>query len=239
MLCRYSRHVLLSEIGDKGQQRLSATRAAVVGVGGLGSPVLYYLASAGVGQITIIDSDTVDSSNLNRQFIHFEADIGREKARSAREKLEQYNRDIQIHATAVALDDDNAREYLRGHDIVVSCVDSKKTRRLINSVCMSANTPLIDGGVQGFEGYVLTVLPGVTPCYQCIFPSKGNDEDTDGVGVLGAATGVLGSMMATEAIKHIAGISMHAHFYFVDLLSNRITPIRAKRAPDCPACGSQ
>jgi len=236
MISRYSRQIMLSEIGENGQRRLSAAKVAVVGAGGLGSPALYYLASAGVGHIKIIDSDVVDFTNLSRQCIHFEDDIGRKKSQSAKDKLERYNRDIYICATTVAIRDENVRECLEGYHIVLSCADNRKARYLLNSACVHGNIPLIDGGIRGFEGYVLTVLPGVTPCYQCTFPPKGQDEMTGGIGVLGAAAGVLGSMMATEAIKHIVGIPVHSHFYFVDLLSNRIAPIQAKKAPDCPVC---
>ena len=236
---RYSRQVMLPEIGGEGQRRLSAASVAVVGAGGLGSPVLYCLASAGVGHIRIIDSDTVDITNLNRQFVHSQDDIGRQKAQSAMEALARYNHDIEICADAVALDADNAEELLAGHDLVLSCVDNKKTRHILNGVCVRGGVPLIDGGIRGFEGYVLIVLPGVTPCYQCIFPQKDQQEADAGIGVLGATAGVLGSLMATEAIKRIVGIPAQACFYFVDLLSSRITTIQAKKDPGCPVCAPE
>lgn len=227
---RYSRQTILPEIGEEGQLRLSQAKAAVVGAGGLGSPVLYYLASAGVGHIKIIDSDTVDVTNLNRQFIHFEDDIGKSKAQSAKEKLERYNSSIQVCAETVRLDEDNACGLLCGCDVVLSCVDNIKTRRLLDGACVKLGAAMIDGGISGFDGYVLTVVPGVTPCWQCVFP-KGAREESGGV--LGAAAGIIGSMMAMEAVKHVAGVPAGPRFYYVDLLDYRITPITARRDAGC------
>jgi len=233
-MIRYSRQIILPEIGEEGQQKLSSAKVVVAGAGGLGSPVLYYLASAGVGHIKMIDSDIVDITNLNRQIIHFENDIDKEKVQSAKEKLEQYNRDIIIDAVTIMLDDKNIGEYLAGYDIVLSCADNKKTRYLINHACVNNKIILIDGGIQGFEGYVLTVIPGVTPCYQCIFPQKDKERQT--VGILGATAGAIGSMMAMEAIKYIVGIPITSHFNYVDLLDLRITPVKANRDINCPVC---
>ena len=237
---RYERQTRLPEIGEAGQASLSSAKAVVIGAGGLGSPVLYYLAAAGVGTVRIIDSDTVDITNLNRQIIHFEEDIGRDKTQAAKEKLQRLRSDMRINTFSARLDENNAAELLSGYDIVISCVDNIITRYILNSSCAVAGVPLINGGVQGFEGYVMTVLPGDTPCYECVFPRVDGDcqADTENIGVLGAVAGVLGSMMAVEAIKVITGIPVDPYFYYVDLLSCRISPIAAKRAPDCPACAS-
>jgi len=239
MTSRYSRQIIIPEIGDGGQERLSSAKVAVVGAGGLGSPVLYYLASAGVGHIRIIDSDVLDITNLNRQCIHSESDVGREKSRSAMEALQRYNHDIQVYATTAVLDDDNALEHLTGFDVVLSCVDNKTARYVLNKACVSARVPLIDGGVQDFSGYVLTVLPGVTPCYQCIFPQKNQSQDTGSFGILGAVAGVLGSMIAMEAIKLIVSIQMILYLRYVDLMSCEIASIAANKAPGCPVCGCE
>lgn len=236
MISRYERHIILPEIGEEGQQKLSSAKAVVVGAGGLGSAVLYYLASAGIGHIKIIDSDIVEITNLNRQFIHFESDIGREKSLSAKEKLQQYNHEISISSVTVRLNDENIQEYLSGYDVVVSCVDNKPTRYLLNSSCVKSGIPLIDGGVRGFEGYTLTVLPGVTPCYHCIFPVP--DKSTAVTGVLGATAGVIGSMMAVQTIKVLLGIRMDSYFHYIDLFSFNIIPMQAQRNPDCPVCNS-
>lgn len=234
---RYARHIILPEIGEEGQRKLASARVVVVGAGGLGSAVLYYLASAGVGHIRIVDSDAVDIGNLNRQFIHFESDIGREKSKSAEEKLRQYNREIDISSATVRLDDENAGEYLSGHDVAVACVDNLKARRLLNRFCVNSGMPLMDAGVRGFEGYLLAVLPGVTPCYSCIFPRA--VESAGVTGILGATAGVLGSMTAVQTVKHLVGIPTDCALYYVDLLSMRIAPIAAKRSPDCPVCGAR
>ena len=234
MINRYERQIALPEFGVKGQGALSSKKAVVVGAGGLGTPVLYYLASAGIGEIEIIDADIVTISNLNRQFIHFENDIGRLKASSAKEKLERYNSAIRVHAAQTAIDSENVAEYLCGCDIVLSCVDNKKSRRILNSACVNLGIPLVDGGLRGFEGYVLTILPGVTPCYECLFPKESEEPSTPGV--LGAAAGVIGSMMATEAVKLIAGIPETTHLHYVDTLCFRITPIRQERRSDCLCC---
>jgi len=227
---------MLPEIGIEGQQRLSDAKAVVIGAGGLGSPVLYYLSSAGVGHIKIIDSDSVDITNLNRQFIHSSHDIGKEKSKSAQEKLEHFNPDIQVCSVTVALNDKNVFEHLMGCTIVLSCVDNLETRYLINSTCVRSNIPLIDGGVQGFDGYTLMVLPGVTPCYECIFPRKNRYENTGVVSVLGTTAGVLGSLMAMDALKHIIGIPVDTYFHYMDLLSNRMTTIQASKDISCPIC---
>ena len=235
---RYARQIILPEIGEEGQRRLLSAKVAVVGAGGLGSPALYYLASAGIGHIHIIDADTLELTNLNRQFIHDESDIGREKSRSAKEKLERYNRDVKVSAGVVSIDGANARDLLGGYSAVLSCVDNKKTRYILNSACVSQDIPLIDGGVRGFEGYTLTVVPGVTPCYACVFPQKDGQDNAAEPGILGATAGVLGAMMAMETIKVLVGMPLAHHFCYVDLLSWRLLPIQKQKAENCPVCTS-
>jgi len=236
---RYIRHISLPEIGEEGQRKLSSAKVALIGAGGLGSPALYSLASAGVGNIHIIDYDKVDVSNLNRQFIHFQADIGRMKAQSAKEKLERYNPTIQINTSATKLGDDNIHALIANTDLVLSCVDNKETRYLLNSASVKSGTALVDAGVQGFYGYVLVVDPGVTPCYECIFPraAQARTQAEESPPVLGAVTSVLGSMMALEAIRHIVGIPAQTHFYYVDMLTCQITPIAAIHNSHCSTCG--
>ena len=236
---RYKRQVGLPEIGEDGQNRLASAKAAVIGAGGLGSPVLYYLAAAGVGRITIIDHDTVDITNLNRQILHFEDDLGREKAQSSKEKLQRFNRDIRINASTFKLTEDNAWELLSGHDMAISCLDNNMARCILNAACIKSGIPMVNGGVQGFEGYVMVVLPGITPCYQCIFPGYGANErqGTEEVSVLGATAGVVGSMMAVEAIKVLLGVPISPYFYYIDLMTSAIVPVGAKKADDCTVCG--
>jgi len=233
---RYSRHEMIPEIGTKGQQKLTAASVSVVGAGGLGSPVLYYLASAGFGNIKIIDSDVVDISNLNRQFIHFESDIGKQKDHSAKRKLEQYNSDISITTQCVRLDFNNASEFLKNSNIIVTCVDNTETRYIVNKFCVDNRIPYVDGGVTGFDGYVLTVLPGVCPCYQCIFPKKKKEGKNKSFGVLGASAGVIGSFIAMQTIKQITGICIDTYFYYIDTKLMSISPIPIEKHPGCPVC---
>ena len=236
---RYARQVILPQIGSEGQARLASARVAVAGAGGLGSPVIYYLAAVGVGELKIIDADTVDITNLNRQILHFENDIGKNKAQSAKDKLGRFNKDVHTVASAEFLDNKNAAELLSGYDIVMSCVDNNETRYALNSACIVNRVPLVNSGVQGFDGYIMVVQPGITPCYNCIFPgSRDSRANGESPGIIGAAAGVLGSMMAVEAIKVIVGMTIDPSFYYVDLLSMQITPVAALRSPDCSVCSS-
>jgi len=241
---RYEKQIILPEVGEAGQERLMHAKVVVVGAGGLGSPALYYLAAAGVGTIRIIDCDIVDVTNLNRQFIHFENDIGREKQQSAKEKLLGFNKNIHIDAVCARLDKNNASELLTGFDIVVSCVDNNETRYILNSVCVKSKTPLINGGVEGFSGYVMVMKPGETPCFQCIFPENeeclfigARNKPEEGCGILGASAGVAGSLMAAETIKVLLEMQINPYLYYIDLISTQLVPIDAIKMENCPACG--
>ena len=231
---RYRRQTGLREIGEEGQARLLSSRVTVVGAGGLGSAVLYYLAAAGVAYIKIIDSDVVDISNLNRQFLYTEADTGREKSKTASEKILLYNHETDVSACTAALTAENAETHIPACDAVVACVDNKKTRLVLNDYCISRKIPLVDGGVSGFEGYVLSILPGETACFRCIFPAVKESPETQGV--LGAAAGVIGSLMALETIKTLLKVEIDCHLHYVDLLTLRVLPVKARKNPDCPAC---
>ena len=228
---------MIPEIGTQGLKKLTAARVTVIGAGGLGSPVLYYLASGGFGNIKIIDSDVVDITNLNRQFIHFESDIGIHKDHSAKRKLELYNSDISITTQSVRLDFNNASEFLENSSIIITCVDNTETRYIVNKFCVENNILFIDGGVKGWGGYVLTVLPEITPCYQCIFPPKKQENKNRSFGVLGASAGVIGSLMAVQAIKQITGIGIDSYFHQIDTKLMSISPIPAEKQPGCPVCG--
>lgn len=232
---RYQRHMLMPQIDAAGQEKLSASSVLVVGAGGLGSPLLYYLAAVGLGHIHIIDSDTVSLSNLNRQFIHFEKDINSDKSRSAKEKLELFNSSIQISAAVSRLSKENIEEITTGYDIAVSCVDNTETRELLNKACVCFGIPLVDGGVKGFRGYVMTVVPHITPCYHCIFSEA--DFKPEISEILGATAGVAGSIMAAQTVKSLLGIDTDVTLLYFDLLSLSFTPVKAKRNPDCSICG--
>jgi adenylyltransferase/sulfurtransferase len=231
---RYKRQILIPEINSTGQEKLAASRVLVAGAGGLGSPALYYLAAAGIGHIHIIDSDCVEMSNLNRQFIHFEEDIHREKAISAKEKLTRFNSEISVTSAVMRLDEENVEEAIKGFDIVVSCVDNLQTRILLNKGCVSSHIPMVDGGVRNFTGYILTVLPGITPCYQCIFPRI--QQSTAPVGVLGAVPGVVGSIMAVQVIKYLLGMKEGFDFLVIDLKTLNLTSLETRINPQCPVC---
>jgi adenylyltransferase/sulfurtransferase len=196
---------------------------------------LYYLAAAGVGRISIVDPDQVAITNLNRQFLHFEEDIGRSKVQSAAEKLSRFNSGAVFHTIGASVDRQNAESLIAGHDIVLSCVDNYETRILLNRACIRSGIPLVDGGVNSLSGYALTVLPG-SPCYECIFPGKPAIRSESGV--LGATAGVVGSIMAAQAVKFLAGIREGSGFLLIDLLTLSFQAIRTNIRADCPSCHS-
>lgn len=209
---RYARHFALPEIGEEGQLRLRHGRVLVVGAGGLGSPVLLYLAAAGVGTIGIIDGDNVDFSNLQRQIIHTTADIDRPKAISAKEKLLRLNPNIHVTAYTQFLTDDNADEILPNYDFVIDATDNLGTKYLINDLCVNVGKPYSHGAISHYSGHTMTILPG-TACYRCLIPdATPSDEPT--AGPLGAIPGILGTLQAVEALKYLTGIG--------SLLTNRL-----------------
>ena len=226
---RYLRQASLVE-----QTKLAASRVAVVGAGGLGSAALYCLAGVGIGNIKIIDCDAVEVTNLNRQFIHNEADLGVNKALSASRKITNYNNEINVTACGLRLTEENVGELISGCDLVVACVDNKQTRLTLNKCCVELGIPLVDGGVCGFEGYVLTVLPGVTPCLCCL---PGLIKESEPCDVIGAAASAIGSMMAAQAIKTLSGIKQDCFAHYVDLMTFRVQPVKAERDAGCGVCG--
>lgn len=236
MFERYQKQLSMPQITEKEQQKLAGSHILVVGAGGLGSPVLYYLAAAGVGHIHIIDDDRVDITNLNRQYLHFEKDIGSLKVDSAKDKLLSFNSTLEITTSAVWLNDENAGSFLAGQELIISCADNFETRYLLNKACVRNNIAMVDGGVNGFCAYVLTVLPGVTPCYNCIYPKEPQSRET--FGVLGAAAGVAGALMAIQAIKYLIGLREGLQFTYVDLLSFSFYAMDIKRNDACTVCGS-
>ncbi len=211
-LQRYARHFALPEIGEEGQLRLQNGRVLVVGAGGLGSPVLLYLAAAGVGTIGIIDGDNVDYSNLQRQIIHTTADIDRPKAISAKEKLQRLNPNIHITAYTQYLTSDNAGEILPNYDFVIDATDNLGSKYLINDICVAAGKPFSHGAISHYSGHTMTILPG-TACYRCLIPDAVTTDESP-AGPLGAIPGILGTFQAVEAIKYLTGIG--------SLLTNRL-----------------
>ena len=233
---RYSRQILINQIGSEGQEKLKSSSVFVVGAGGLGSPVLTYLAAAGVGRIGFIDSDTVALSNLNRQFLHNCGDIGRLKTDSAKEKLLSLNSEIEILAFSEHLTDINAKNIFKGYDIVLGAVDSFDARFVINRACVSLNVPYIDGGINGFSGCVLFSNPPYTPCLNCVFPEISAKKES--IGVLGVTAGVIGTMEANIAILRLLGLPnpVENKLLLYDGLRISFDYIEIQRNESCPVC---
>jgi len=234
---RYSAQTVLDQIGPEGQKKLARASVVVVGAGGLGCPVLTYLVAAGVGRVGMIDADTVSLGNLNRQFLHSEADIGRPKVVSAREKLTAINSSVEIVAHEEFVTDDNAETLLAGYDVVLGAVDSLETRSVINRAAAALGLPYIDGGVNGFCGSVIFSLPKKTPCLNCVFPNGGTKRKA--AGVVGATAGVVGSLQANVALMWLLDRRnpIEGKLLFYDGLSMSVDVIDIKRDVNCPICG--
>ncbi len=241
---RYSRHILLAELGGTGQARLRAASVLVIGAGGLGSPLALYLAAAGVGTIGLVDDDVVELSNLQRQIAHATARIGQHKVNSAREAMLAINPEIQVRPHIARLDASNALELVRAYDIVCDGSDNFATRYLLADACVLARRTLISASVLRFEGQLATFRPyRGGPCYRCLYPEApepGLVPSCADAGVLGAVTGVMGTMQASEAIKEITGIgdSLAGRLLLWDALAMRFTTIRVPPDPACPSCGA-
>jgi molybdopterin-synthase adenylyltransferase len=222
--------------GEEGQERLNKAHIFIAGAGGLGSPVSIYLTVAGVGTITIIDMDVVDGTNLNRQILHYDRDIGRKKTASAEEKLQELNPDIIINAIDVKIDASNAKKLVGNADGIVDAMDNYPTRYLLNDVAMVKQIPFFHGGIRGFYGQATTIIPGSTPCLKCIFPKAPPKEEFP---VVGVTAGIIGTIQSNEVIKYLTGTG--------DLLTNRLfiwdgmqahaEEICIERNPSCEACG--
>jgi adenylyltransferase/sulfurtransferase len=239
---RYSRHILLPEVGGKGQKKIANARVFIVGAGGLGSPVALYLAAAGVGTLGIIDGDVVDLSNLQRQVIHHTPDIARPKIESAREKILALNPDVRVVASHDRLTAKNALDLVKDFDLIIDGTDNFPTKFLINDTAVLAHKPLIHGGILRFTGQVMTILPGTSACYRCLFkapPPAGLVPSCQEAGVLGALAGVIGSIQATEALKLILGVGrpLADRLLTYDALTTRFRDVAIRRNPTCPVCG--
>ena len=238
---RYSRHIIMGDVGSVGQRKLLQSKALILGAGGLGSPSAIYLALAGVGTIGLVDFDVVEISNLQRQVLHHTADIGRPKIQSARDNILAYNPDINVVLHEVRLESDNAREIISQYDMVINGADNFATRYLVNDACYLEGKPLIDGSILIFDGQSTVFIPG-QGCYRCLFPSPpppGMVPNCAEAGVLGALTGLVGSIQATEALKLMIGIgeSLSSRLLLIDALSMNFREVKIKRNPNCPLCG--
>jgi adenylyltransferase/sulfurtransferase len=240
-LRRYSRHLLIPEVGLAGQDKLARARVLCVGAGGLGTPVLQYLAAAGVGRIGIVDDDTVDETNLQRQVIYATADVGRPKANAAAERVAALNPHVATDAIALRLDASNARELIRLYDVVVDATDSFAARYLINDACRLERKPDVYGSIFRFDGQVSVFAPG-GPCYRCLFPEappEGSVPSCAEGGVLGVLAGLVGTWQASEALKLILGIGrpLEGRLLLIDALDARVREIAIATDPACPLHG--
>lgn len=230
---RYLRQAVLPEIGEEGQNKLRNSTALIIGCGGLASPVLTYLASAGVGTIILVDEDRIEDTDLNRQFLYEEKQLGEDKCSKAKEFLEQRNSEISIKSIKKRIDFNNAEEILRGAQVVIDCVDNDETRVLVSRSCNKLHIPLIEGGILGFYGYVLPILPGVSACMECL---KGDIEiqEKEGLPVIGATAGIIGSIQAMEALKVLLELNVNYGMMLeYDGLHSEFTSIPVKPRSDC------
>lgn len=241
-ITRYSRHILLPEVGGKGQKKIAQARILLVGAGGLGSPAALYLAAAGVGTIGLIDSDVVDLSNLQRQVIHHTPDVGRLKVVSAKEKIQALNPDVSVETYEDRLTSKNALDVVKGYDVVIDGVDNFPAKFLINDACFFADKPLVHGGILRFDGRVMTIIPRKSACYRCVFknpPPPGLVASCQEAGVIGVLAGIIGTLQATEALKLVLGIGRPLTDRMLDFDARRTAfrEIKARRNPNCPLCG--
>lgn len=239
---RYRRHLNLDEVGVEGQRRLLEARVALIGAGGLGSPLAQYLAAAGVGTLGIIDPDVVDLSNLQRQVLYATADVGRPKVEVARERVAAMNPDVRVEAHAVQLTSENALELLGDYQVVIDGTDNFPTRYLSNDACVLLGKPLVHGAILRFDGQAAVFDANRGPCYRCLFPEPpppGSVPSCAEGGVLGVLPGLIALVQATEALKLVtgAGEPLIGRFLQVDALEMRFTEYRLAKDPDCPACG--
>jgi adenylyltransferase/sulfurtransferase len=242
-ILRYSRHIILPEVGGVGQERLLNAKVVLVGAGGLGSPVGFYLAAAGVGTIGVIDDDRVELSNLQRQIAHTTARLGALKAESSKAAWEALNPDVTVVPHVARLTAANAREILGPYDLVVECSDNFPTRFLVNDACVLLGKTLVSGAIFRFEGQVLVVQPGAGPCYRCLFespPPAGMVPSCQEAGVLGVVAGVIGTLQATEVLKVLLGIGepLSGRLLLWNALDACFSTVKVPRNPDCPVCGA-
>jgi molybdopterin/thiamine biosynthesis adenylyltransferase len=243
---RYSRHILLAEVGGTGQAKLRAARVLVVGAGGLGSPLLLYLAAAGVGTIGLIDDDAVDISNLQRQIAHTTASIGTPKTTSAAAAAHAINPGVTIEARQTRLTPDNALDLISRYDLVCDGTDNFATRFLVADACVLARRTLVSAAVLRFDGQLATFKPHAGeefPCYRCLYPEPppaGLVPSCSEAGVLGAVTGVMGTLQATEVLKELLGVgeTLAGKLLIWDALATRFRLVRLRRDPECAACGA-
>src|ERR1700716_2109274 len=240
---RYSRHLIMPEVGVDGQRKLKAAKVLCIGAGGLGSPVAMYLAAAGVGTIGLVDFDVLDFSNLQRQILHFTPDVGKPKLQSAKEKLNALNPEVEIRTHDVGLSSQNALQLFAPYDVIVDGTDNFPTRYLVNDACVILGKPNAYGSIFRFEGQAAVFATKEGPCYRCLYPEPpppGLVPSCAEGGVLGVLPGIIGIIQATEAIKLIMGIGepLIGRFLIYDALRMRFRELKLRKDPDCPVCGT-
>lgn len=239
---RYARHLILDEVGEQGQARLLEARVLILGAGGLGAPASMYLAAAGVGTLVLVDDDTVDLTNLQRQIVHATESVGRAKVDSATETLSRINPGVRFETHRARLTPENAAALVAGCDVVVDGSDNFATRYALNDACLAAGVPLVAGALSRFEGQLTTIVPGEErPCYRCLFPETPDPSLTprcEEAGILGAVAGVIGTLQAVETLKLLLGLGepMAGRLLLYDALSASMQEVRYRRRPDCPSC---
>ncbi len=244
---RYSRHIILPEVGGEGQSRLLESKVFMIGAGGLGSPVAYYLAAAGVGTIGIADADVVDMSNLQRQIIHNNERIGMEKVESAKKTIQALNPDVNVITYTERVTEENVREIIRDYDLIVDGCDNFPTRFLVNDACFFEQKTLVSGAMFRFEGQVTTFKPHADregPCYRCLYPEPppaGLVPSCSEAGILGALAGSVGTIQAVEVIKELLGIgdSLSGHLMTFDALRMEWRKLKLRKDPACPLCSEK
>ncbi|MHC1636077.1 MAG: HesA/MoeB/ThiF family protein [Candidatus Methanospirareceae archaeon] len=238
MVCRelerYSRQIKV--IGEEGQRKLKEAKIFIAGAGGLGSSISIYMAIAGVGRMRIVDKDVVELSNLNRQILYWEEDVGKKKAETAEEKIKRINPDIEVEVLSGEINERNAHELVGDADLILDAVDNFETRYLLNRVALERGIPFFHGAVHGFEGQVTTIIPGKTPCLRCIFPKAPKQEE---VHVIGVTPGIIGLIQATEAIKYITGVGelLTGRLLIWSGWGSRFEEVIVKKDPKCEDCG--
>ncbi len=241
-LQRYSRHIILPEVGGKGQKKISSAKVFIIGAGGLGCPVGYYLTAAGVGTIALVDDDNVELSNLQRQIAHSVNTLNVNKADSAKKTFEALNPDVRLIAIKERLNNKNILDFIKDYDIIVDGSDNFPTRYLVNDACVMLKKPLVSGAILRFEGQVTTILPGDGPCYRCLFedpPPPGIVPSCQEAGVLGVLPGVIGTLQATEVLKLILGKGdpLKGQLLIYDALRTSFRKVKIPKNRKCPICG--
>lgn len=238
---RYRRHISLPEIGKQGQEKLFEAKVLIVGTGGLGSPVGYYLSAAGVGTIGLVDNDVVTLSNLQRQIAHNTATLGKPKVESAKSTFQSLNPDVTVIPVQQRLTKNNILAFIHDYDIIVDCSDNFPTRFLVNDACVMTRKYLVTGAVDKFEGQLSVVIPGEGPCYRCIFEEPPPSDvilSSQGIGLLGVIPGVIGTLQATEVLKIITGAGevLRGELLIYDALKPSFRKIKISKNPECPVC---